>query len=69
MLTGSLNYKRKKVKQEDTMDKAVISEGSGDNSKLWSLAHLVNYDVIIPSMHNVYRTLLQCLSFILYINI
>lgn len=69
MLTDSLNYKEEKVKQEDTMDKAVITEGSGDKSKLWSLALLVNYDVIIPSMHNVYRTLVQGLSFILYINI
>lgn len=49
------------------MDKAAITEGSGDNSKLWSLALLVNYDVIMSSMHNVYRTLLQGLSFILYI--
>lgn len=69
MLTGSLNYKEEKVKQEDSMDKAVITEGSGDKSKLWSLPLLVNYDVIIPSMHNVHRTLLQGLSFILYINI
>lgn len=57
------------MKQEDTMDKAVVTEDSGDNSKLWSLARLVNYDVIIPLMHNVYRTLLQGLSFTLYINI
>lgn len=51
------------------MEKAVITGDSGDNSKLWRLAHLVNYDVIVPSMHSVYRTLLQGLSFILYINI
>lgn len=69
MLTGSLNYKEKKVKQEDTMDKAVITEGPGDNSKLWNLALLVNYDVIIRSMLSVYRALLRGLSFILYINI
>lgn len=57
------------MKQEDNMEKAVIAGDSGDNSKLWRLAHLVNYDVIVPSMHSVYRTLLQGLSFILYINI
>lgn len=51
------------------MDKAAITEGSGDNSKLWNLALLVNYDVIIRSMLSVYRALLQGLSFILYINI
>lgn len=51
------------------MDKVVIREGSGENSKLWSPALLVNYNVIVPSMRNVYRTLLQGLSFILYINI
>lgn len=69
MLTGSLNYKEKKVKQEDTMDKAVITDGPGDNSKLWKLVVLVNYDVIIRSMLNVHRALLQGLQFILYINI
>lgn len=69
MLTVSLNYKEKKEKQEDTMDKAVITEGPGDNSKLWNLVRLVNYDVIIRSMLRVYRALLQGLSFILYTNI
>lgn len=69
MLTGSLNYKVKKVKQEDTIDKAVITEVPGDKSKLWNLALLVNYDVIIRLMLSVYRALLQGLSFILYINI
>lgn len=69
MLTGSLNYKEKKVKQEDTMDKAVITDGPGDNSMLWKLVVLVNYDVIIRSMLNVHRALLQGLQFILYINI
>lgn len=69
MLTVSLNYKEKKEKQEDTMDKAVITEGPGDNSKLWNLVLLVNYDVIICSMLRVYRALLQGLSFILYTNI
>lgn len=69
MLTVSLNYKEKKEKQEDTMDKAVITEGPGDNSKLWNLVLLVNYDVIIRSMLRVYRALLQGLSFILYTNI
>lgn len=69
MLTVPLNYKEKKEKQEDTMDKAVITEGPGDNSKLWNLVRLVNYDVIIRSMLRVYRALLQGLSFILYTNI
>lgn len=69
MLTGSLNYKEKRVKQEDTMDKAAITEGTGDNSKLWNLAHLVNYDVMVHSILSVYRALLQGLSFILYTNI
>lgn len=69
MLTVSLNYKEKKEKQEDTMDKAVITEGPGDNSKLWNLVLLVNYDVIIRSVLRVYRALLQGLSFILYTNI
>lgn len=69
MLTVSLNYKEKKEKQEDTMHKAVITEGPGDNSKLWNLVLLVNYDVIIRSMLRVYRALLQGLSFILYTSI
>lgn len=69
MLTDSPNYKEKKVKQEDTMDKAVITGDLGNNSELWNLALLVNYDVIIRLMLSVYRVLLQGLSFILYINI
>lgn len=69
MLTDSPNFKEKKVKQEDTMDKTVITEGLGNNSKLWNLALLVNYDVIIRLLLSVYRVLLQGLSFILYINI
>lgn len=51
------------------MDKAVITGDLGNNSELWNLALLVNYDVIIRLMLSVYRVLLQGLSFILYINI